>query len=66
MRRFLIALAVLTLAGCSRLAPEIDGRILCSLDGHAYQAHPGPGETTFLRPMPDADAVCKLPQGEKS
>ncbi|AOJ09642.1 hypothetical protein [Burkholderia mayonis] len=51
-----LILAVLALAACrNQDASQTDNRILFDLDGCAFFARPGVGDTTFLKRLPDAD-----------
>ena len=58
----LASAAVLSaLCGCQRVAHVMQKgeRVLCTLDGTAYMGRNGPGDTSFLTRMPEADQLCK-------
>jgi len=60
MRQALISLLAVLLVGCSRGEyGEQDGRIVCGLDGKAYQVGAGVGDNSFLRRLSQADALCR-------
>lgn len=61
---FLLTIALTTMCtGCYRRTDLVDldkHDVLCSLGSReAYFIRPGPGDTSFLRRLPVADAMCQ-------
>jgi len=57
-----LLIAATLLAGCRGASvSQADNQILCNTKGEAFHVEPGIGDTSFVKRLPSADAVC-LPQ----
>ena len=49
----------LLLVGCDGKYHELDGRIVCSLEGNAYVVKRNVSDTSFIWPQPDSSQLCE-------